>query len=219
MSNEINPPKKRGCLFYGFLSLSLVALLVVLVGILGYLFLKRATGAWVRDFTDTAPAPLEHVEYSRAQTDVLEGKVAAFKQALDGGTNSLELVLTADDVNALISTERELKDKLIVRIDEDQVHGDISMPLSDIGPVKLGGRYLNATVTFKITLAHGALDVRLQNAQVKGKPLPSVLLSELKKNNLALEVQKDPKAAANISKFDSVVITNGTVILRNKVRR
>ena len=129
----------------------------------------------------------------------------------------MEFILTADDLNALISTQRELKDKLFVRIDGDQLRGEISMPLSDLGPFKLSGRYLNATATFKIALANGALDVRLQDAQVKGRPLPSMVLSEFKKNNLAQEYQKDPKAAADIAKFDTVQVTNSTVLLRNRV--
>ena len=62
MSNEINPPKKRGCLFYGFLSLAVIALLVVVVAILGYVLVKRTAEAWARDYTDTTPARLEKVE-------------------------------------------------------------------------------------------------------------------------------------------------------------
>ena len=193
MSNEINPPKKRGCLFYGCLSLTVIALLVIVVGIIGYFVIKNVTTGWIRDYTETAPAQIEKVEYTRAQTDAMQTRLATFKQALDGGTNLVEFILTADDLNALISTQRELKDKLFVRIDGDQVRGEISMPLSDLGPFKLSGRYLNA-------LANGALDVRLQDVQVKGRPLPSMILSEFKKNNLALEYQKDPRAAADLAK-------------------
>ena len=217
MSNEINPPKKRGCLFYGCLSLAVIALLAIVAGIIGYFVIKNVTTGWIRDYTETTPAQIEKVEYTRAQTDAMQKRLANFKQALDGGTNLMEFILTADDLNALISTQRELKDKLFVRIDGDQLRGEISMPLSDLGTFKLSGRYLNATATFKIALANGALDVRLQDAQVKGRPLPSMVLSEFKKNNLAQEFQKDPKAAADIAKFDTVQVTNSTVLLRNKV--
>lgn len=217
MSNEINPAKKRGCLFYGCLSLVIVALLVVTVGILGYFLIKRTTEGWVRDYTDAGPATLERVEYSREQTDLLQRKAAEFQRALEAGTNVIELTLTADDLNALISTQRKLKDMLLVRIDNDQVRGDISMPLTDLGPVKLGGRYLNASVSFNIALTNGVLDIRLRDVMVKDKPLPAMVLSELRKNNLALEFQKDPKTVSDIAKYDAIQITNGTVVLRNKV--
>lgn len=49
-------------------------------------------------------------------------------------------------------------------------------------------------------LANGALDVRLQDAQGEGSRCPR-LLNEFKKNNLALEFQTDPKAAADIAKL------------------
>ncbi len=65
-------------------------------------------------------------------------------------------------------------------------------------------------------LANGALDVRLDDVTVKGKPLPGMLLSEFKKQNFAQNFQNDPKTAADIAKFESVQITNGTVTLRNR---
>lgn len=217
MTNESNSPKKRGCLFYGCLSLIIVALLVVTVGILGYFFVKRTAEGWMRDYTDVAPARLERVEYSREETAVLQRKVAEFQKALESGTNLVELTLTAEDLNALISAQRELKDKLFVRIDNDQVRGDISMPLSDMGPLKLGGRYLNATVAFNIVLTNGVLDVRLRDAKVNEKPLPAMILSELKKNNLAQDLQKDPRSAADVAQFDTIQVTNGAVVLRNRL--
>ena len=217
MSDEINPPKKRGCLFYGCLSLTVIALLMVILGIFGYYFFKSTSKRWIQDYTETAPAEIEKVEYARDQMDALRVRVAGFKEALDRGTNLLELLLTADDLNALINGERELKDKLFVRIDDDKIKGEVSMPLQDLGPFKLNGRYLNGTASFKVAMKNGVLDVRLLDVQVKGKPLPAMVLNEFKKNNLAQDYQKDPKIAADIARFETVQITNGTVILRNKV--
>ena len=54
------------------------------------------------------------------------------------------------------------------------------MPLKDIGPLKLQGRFLNGTATFKIALHGGTLDVRVENVAVQSKPLPPLLLAELK---------------------------------------
>jgi hypothetical protein len=126
-------------------------------------------------------------------------------------------VLAADDLNALIAHQKELADKLFVRIDEDNIKGEVSFPLPDVGPFKLKGRYLNGTAAFKVTLENGALDVRLQEVLVKGKPLPGVFFNELKKQNLAKDAQQDPQTAADVQKFESIRITNSTVILRNKV--
>jgi len=215
MSNESNPPKQRGCFFYGCLSLAVLGLLVIVLGVVGYFVVRSTVARWTNDYTETTPALVEKVEYPRAKMDALRAQLAAFKDALDKGTNQMELVLTADDLNALIAQEKGIQGKLFVRID-DRIKGELSLPLEDIGPFKLKGRYLNGTVTFKVVLANGALDVRLDDVTVKGKPLPGMFLSGLKKQNVAQNFQNDPKTAADIAKFDSIQITNGTVILRNR---
>jgi hypothetical protein len=217
MSNESNPPKQRGCLFYGCLSLSILGLLAIVLGVVAYFWVKSTTARWIRDYTDTAPAPIEKVQYSPAQMDALNARVAAFKDALEKGKGTTELVLTAEDLNALIAKQKDLADRLFIRMDEDNIKGDISFPLPDIGPFKLKGRYLNGTAAFKVALENGSLDVRLQDVLVKGKPLPGVFFNELKKQNLAKDAQQDPQTAGDIQKFESIRITNSSVILRNKV--
>jgi hypothetical protein len=159
---------------------------------------------------------VEKVEYTPAQMEVLKARLAAFGDALNKGNKDMELVLTADDLNALISQEKGLQGRLFVRID-DRIKGELSLPLDDIGPLKLKGRYLNGAVTFKVALIQGAPDVRLDDVTVKGKPLPPMLLAEFKKQNFARDLQNDPQTATNLAKFESVRITNGTVVLRNRM--
>ena len=57
MSNESNPPKQRGCLFYGCLSLTVLGLMAIVLGVVAYFWVKSTTARWIRDYTDTAPAP------------------------------------------------------------------------------------------------------------------------------------------------------------------
>jgi len=218
MSNEINPPKKRGCLFYGCLSVAILALLMIALGIAAYFFGMSTANGWIRDYTDTAPAEIEKVEYTRDQMEALQARLAVFQEAMDAGTNVLELALTADDLNALIKGERRWKDKVFIRLDDNKINGEVSMPLQDFGPFKMNGRYLNGTASFKVALHNGVLDVRLLDVQAKGQALPSMVLNELKKNNLAQDFQNDPQTAANIAKFETIQITNSTVILWNKVK-
>lgn len=216
MSNESNPPKQRGCFFYGCLSLAVLGLLFVVLAVVGYFVVKSTVARWTNDYTETTPVLVEKVEYPPAKMDALRAQLTAFNDALARGTNEMELVLTADDLNALISQEKDLQGKVFVRID-DRIKGELSLPLEDIGPLKLKGRYLNGAVVFKVSLANGALDVRLDDVTVKGKPLPGMLFSEFKKQNLAQNFQNDPQTATNLARLDSIQITNGTVILRNKL--
>lgn len=211
VTGQSNPPKQRGCLFYGCLGLAVAGLLCLAAVTGAYFWAKRV----LNTYTSTTPAPLEKVEYPAAQMDELKGRLQAFKKALDDGKESAELVLTADDLNALISREPQLKGKLFVRIDDDKLKGEISMPLPDIGVLKLKGRYLNGTAAFRVVLSAGLLDVRLDEVLVEKKPLPAVILKELKAQNLAQQYQADPRIVADIAKFESIQITNGGVCLRS----
>jgi hypothetical protein len=217
MSNATNPPKQRGCLFYGCLSLSIVALIGLALIVGGYFLAKSTANRWIREYTDTAPVLVEKFEYPPAAMEALRTRVAEFKTALDRGTNQVQLVLTADELNALIAQEKSLQGKVFIRLNGDTIQGEVSVPLKDVGPLKLNGRYLNGTATFKVALDNGVLDVRLQDMQVKGKPLPAMLFEEFKKQNLARDVQNNPENAASIARFESLQITNGTVVLRNRL--
>jgi hypothetical protein len=219
MSNETAPRKQRGCLFYGCLSLSILALVIVLCVGVGLYFAKRAFDSLVTDYTDANPAQIEEAPYPEPKLQELQSRVNTFQQGIErgGGTGQpLELVLTAEDLNALIAANRDLKGKAFITIDDDQIKGKVSVPLPDIGPLKLKGRYLNGSAGFKVALDNGQLDLRVQEVIVNGKPLPPVFLNELKKENLAQEVQNNPDNAKVINKLESIEVRDGKVVVRSK---
>lgn len=78
MSNESNPPKQRGCFFYGCLSLAVLGLLVIVLGVVGYFVVKSTVARWINDYTETTPALVEKVEYPPAKMDALRAQLAAF---------------------------------------------------------------------------------------------------------------------------------------------
>jgi hypothetical protein len=213
VTGQSNPPKPRGCFFYGCLALAVAGLLCV-AAIAAVYFWARSV---LNTYTSTTPALLEKVEYPPAQMDALKGRLQTFKKALDDGKESVELVLTADDLNALISQEARLRGTLFVRIEDDRIKGEISMPLPNAGPFRLKGRYLNGAAVFRVALNGGVLDVRLNDVLVQNKPLPAVIFKELKSRNLAQDFQTDPRTAADIAKFESIQITNGAMRLRSSV--
>lgn len=209
-------PRKRGCLFYGCLTLIVVGLLVAAVLIAGYFVAKRLADRAIGEYTDTQPAPTETVTYASAERAELQKRLDDFKKALDAGQADQELVLSAADLNALITENPQLKGKLLVSIDDDQLQGKISIPLEDIGPFKLKGRYLNGVGTFHAALTNSILDVRLEHIIVKSNALPAVLVGELKKQNLAKDYQATPEQKAMLGKFESVVVKDGKVHLRSR---
>ena len=212
-------PQKRGCLFYGCLTLAVV---VVIFGVLGYLgvqYARKSVSNLVENYTDSKPAKFEVVQLPQEEANDLEQRVTAFQKALDSQREQYELVLSERELNALVSKDPDLKGKLHARIDGDQIHGEISLPLQDIGPLKLNGRYLNGLATLKASVADGRLVVTVDNLQVNGKPLPANLLNELKKKNLAEEAMKDPEAAKTLSKLHSIEVRDSKVILRTKPKQ
>lgn len=209
---------KRGCWFYGCITLAVL----VLIGSIGTWlavrhFVRQAAGL-INYYTSTNAVPIERVTISDADLKSLQARVQSFANALDGKNGSRELVLSAADINALIQNDpqyKDVRDKLFVMLDGDQIKGRISVPLDQIHS-QFKGRYLNGTATLKVSLQNGALDVRLQDVDVSGKPLPGPVMSGFKNVNLAQDAQKDQKARANLEKFESIEVKDSKLIIRAK---
>jgi len=217
MNAEQAPPKRRGCFFYGCLSCIILSLVVVLVGYLGFRYLSNK----VLEFTDTKPILIESVQVSPAQLNALTNRIAAFARGLEEQKLPQELRLTAEDLNVLIASDpsaKELKNKIFIIIDDDRIQGKVSWPLDNFGPLRLKGRYLNGLATFKASLQNGNLQVVLDGLEVNGKPVPAQTLAAFKNQNLAQNVQNDPRNAQLLQRFESIQITNAAVILRSKVK-
>lgn len=221
MSNPPQPTKRHGCFFYGCLTTVVLGLIGAIVVVLFVANLPKLLNRMAVGYTDSAPTQLERVEVSPAELKILQERVATFQQALQDGKTSQELVLTAHDINALIGNDpalKELKDKLVVSIETNTIKGQVSWPLEDLGPLKLKGRYLNGEVAFRVSLEAGRLGVFITDVKVKGQPLPGLLTGKFTEQNLAEEVQKDRKSAAQIEKFDSIKIEDGKITVRNKAK-
>ena len=222
MDPSQNPPRKRGCFFYGCLALLVMMLIAGVLGYVGYRYASNAVNRLVNDYTDTAPAPIEKVELSPSELNELKQRMGTFAQALQSQQSAQELVLTARDINALIATESNLshlKDRLFVMIDDDRITGKISWPLENIGPLKLKGRFLNGVAAFNVSLEGTNLNVRIDSIEVKGKPLPPSVLAEFQKQNFAEDIRGDPEAAEALRKFDRIQVQDGAVVLKNRVKQ
>ena len=220
MSTPVPPvaPKKRGCLFYGCISLALAFVIVMVLGYFGVQYARKSVRNLVENYTDAQPVAVDVVELPKEEAAELQKRVTTFQQALEQQDRQEELILSEHELNALISQNENLKGKVQARIEGDRVRGRISWPLEDIGPIKLNGRYLNGLATFGVGLTNGQLSITVDDVEVNGKPLPPTLMTELKKKNLAQDAVKDPQAAENISKFSSIEVRDGRIILKNKVK-
>ena len=202
-----------GCLLGG--CLSVVLLMVVGVGAtayLGFVFYKSQ----VEKYTSTTPAEIPVVEFSEEQIAEVNKRVEGFKQSIKPGGTPEELTLTADDINALISKEEKLKGHVYVSIQDGELTGEISYPTDSFLGTK--GRYFNGEVSLKASLENGVLIVTLDDAKVNGESLPETFIAEMRKQNLAKDVYKNPENAELLRKFESLVIEDDKIILKPRIQ-
>jgi len=208
--------KKLGCWFYGCLTLLIVALLGGLGIFLAARYGLKKLQAMVNEYTETSPLNLPEVTLPKEQQDALDKKIQAFKDALDGKAPAVPLVLSGDEINALVARNEELKGRVHAVIDGDQLKGSVSIPMEHIPLIGSKGRYLNGSGTFQAGLTNGVLWVTLQTLEVKGKPLPEEFMKGLRGQNLAKDAADDPRNREIISKLDGLELRNGLVTIRPK---
>ena len=213
--NEQPPKPRRGCGFYG--CITGVVLLVMMLGalLLGWHYVKKM----VVRYTDTKPAELPTVQMSPAEMAQAKERVESFQQAVREHRATKPLTLTADELNALIASggdQQGLKGKVYVSLDGDQLKGDLSVPLHDVGLSMFKSRYLNGSATFNLSFRDGKLSVTPQTIHVKGEPLPEIYLREIRKQNLAFAFTNDPAAASVLQGLEEIQVKEGKLVIAPK---
>jgi hypothetical protein len=214
------PPRQRGCFFYGCIIASVLALLLlILLGVSIYLGV-RWLNKMVDTYTATAPRDLPKVQMPEEERKALKSRVEAFRKAVNEGTPTDTLVLTSDDLNALIEEEPELKGKIYVKIEGDEVKGTVSMPLDKIKipGLDFSGRYLNGEADLKASLKDGVLIVTLEAIEVNGQRVPDQMMEGIRRENLAKDAYKDEKSAEMMRKLESLEIKDGKIILKVRAK-
>ncbi|MBI3851511.1 MAG: hypothetical protein HY298_14730 [Verrucomicrobia bacterium] len=205
--------KRRGCFFYGCLTVVVIAVVVGIMAVLAVNYVKNL----INTYTDTSPMALPKVEMPAAQYEALDKRVTAFKESVDKKTNVSPLVLSGDEINALIANgtnTKQLKDRFYVSIEGDKIKGQLSIPLGETGIPFTKGRYLNGAASFKASLQNGVLIVTADSIVVKNKPLPETFMARLRNENLAKDVYRDPKNAETIRKIESLEVKDNKITIQ-----
>jgi hypothetical protein len=204
--------KRRGCLFYGCLTLVVLLLVFCLLAFLTV----RWIGNRVNAYTDTAPMEMPRVEMADTEMKALEQRMDSFGVALEKGKTAETLVLTEREINALITRKSgttNLANRVYVSLKDNQVKGQISLPLNGI-PLIGKGRYLNGEAVFHVSLDNGVLIVTADQVKVKGIPLPETFMKEVRKENLAKDAYNDAESARIIRKLESIQVENGRAVIK-----
>ena len=217
MTDPVAKPR-RGCVFYGCIT-GLVLLVLVLGGLMVGLHYVRKM---VNQYTDPKPMELPTVQMSQGEIDKLKQRYEAFEQAVREQRPANPLELSADDINALIASgpkQQALKGKFYVGLESNQLKGEVSVPLHEVGLSIFKGRYLNGSATFNLSFSNGILSVSPQMVSVKGKPLPEVYMQEIRKQNLAAEFAKQPGAAPVLQGLEDIQVKEGKVVVVPKEKK
>ena len=127
----------NNCLLYGCLGVVAAMLLMFVCG--GWALYSFATGQ-LDKYTATEPVELPSVDYTPEQIADLEKRIDSFKQNLEAESAGdatadapelQELVLTADDINALLNQNEKLRNRVYIKIEDGKITGDASMPLDE----------------------------------------------------------------------------------------
>jgi hypothetical protein len=210
----VQPPRKSrfGCFMWGCLSALIAGVLLCgVVGGGGYWWIRTQ----VQKYTVVEGLDLPVIQIDEESLLALDERMEQFQQALEQeSAEGLELVLTADELNALIQKNEQLRGRVFVQIADGKISGQISIPTDGLPGGR--GRFLNASATAEASLRDGKLDVRLIDAEVRGEKVPEVVMQALAKENIAEEFTKDPDAAKFLSGIESMEIIEDRVILRTR---
>jgi hypothetical protein len=216
------PAKQRGCFFYGCIT---VLILTLVMGVAGFFVARHLLNKFVtfaEQYTETNSMALPKVQMSAVDYAELDKRIAAFRDGLNAQKAGPALVLTGEDINALIANDpnwKELNGKVHVTIAGDRITGQVSIPLGEFagrvpGLSRLKSRYLNGSAAWRVALANGRLAVTLQSLEANGQSPPPQIMAQLQSVNFAQNAQDDPKAAALIARLASIEVKDGTIKIK-----
>jgi hypothetical protein len=203
---------------YGCLVGLVLLLMVVLGGLFGLYYARKM----FNDFTESKPATLPPVRLSRPEIDQLQQRIDKFRQAIRQGKTTDPLKFTADELNALIATDpdlKPLKGKLHVTLSGNKIEGQLSVPMEAIGLSLFKGRYLNGTGTFALSIHNGRLRLYALDFMAKGRRIPTIYMDEIRKHNLADAINSDPRAAAALDWLGDIKVQEAKLILEPKQKK
>lgn len=214
------PRQGKSCWFYGCVVVAVAGLLGLGVAIFSGWWLYKKADAMVADFTSETGEKLPTVVYTDAEIEELEERVDTFTESLTNKSPSMRLELTGDDINALVTARGEFPDgnpPVHVQIEGDEVRAQLSVPL-DIIADKTGlelvrGRFLNGVGALKISIVNGNIKAYLQDLEVNGKQVPDDLMKQIRKENMARDVQLSPKEREVLQRFERIEIKDGRLII------
>lgn len=207
--------KSGGCGKFIAIGCGALVILLVIGGVIAYQSVKGVVSGIVDEYTGVQALILPQVEAPDAEVQALIARVDGFSKALKDGSPSGPLVLDARAINLLINHHPSwapVKGMVHAAIEGDQIKGQVSLPLDDLGDFAKG-RFLNGSAVLKVMLASGRLFVFAESLSVKGKPLPETFMQGIRSENLAKNANNNPNGDEITQKLESITVANGKMTI------
>jgi hypothetical protein len=170
-SSWIEPPPQRhgiGCFAKGCLILVVFFILLGFAFVAGYYFAqKHEYFGTHHEALPISRATVDDEQAIRARWDSFEKAARAHEAA--------RIELSADDLNALIASERRLRGNAYVTIDGSTAHLQVSMPLARGQWFR--GRYVNAQCSVQSAPSGKPEDARITSIVLNGRPVGEEVLN------------------------------------------
>lgn len=202
-------PRWQGCLIVlGGAVLAVVLIVVVVALVLFWRFRS------LRDeFADTSLEAVPVAEADAATARRLNRTAEQLERAVkEGRTERFEF--TEEQLNQMIATlpaAQEARGKAQVRIVDDRLKVRTGLPLDQVPGFQ--GRFLNGEFTLDLRLENGALDLRVVDAEVRGKPLPPAIMARLRDYNLADQALRNPDVRRHLEGLRGLRLEGGRLIV------
>ncbi|MFC1823534.1 hypothetical protein ACFL9T_12560 [Thermodesulfobacteriota bacterium] len=208
----VEEKKGRGCFFYGCLTTIVLCIIVGGLGMYGLWRLKEAAVG----YTDSEPMLMERGAISPERVERVKEKIFGFYESIQKGNKRGSLRLSEDEVNTLINSHprfKELGGGVRISFKDEEIKGEVSIPLEGV-PLGLGeGKYLNGSAVFKVWAEEGLMVVTIDALKVKDGAVPEMIMAEIRKQNLAKELYKDAEKARMLKRLRRVEVKNGKLVI------
>ena len=172
------PPRRKGlgCFARGCLILLVFAIVLAIACFVGVWWgLQRHSAVvrgiyWLAKTHSIAEAPVAVPEFNAPdnQIQAVYERCQDFEQKARSGQPA-QIELTADDINALIATNREARGKPFVSIEENRLRLQVSIPLGEL--IGRSGYYFNGDITVELKSAQSLANPQLSRIFMDGKPV------------------------------------------------
>lgn len=208
------PENKKGCLFYG--CLTVIFVVVILGGIIGFGF--WFVFKYLKDsYTAPSPIKIERMQISKDEIDSVQKSFEDLKRNIESNDKAFTHVITTRDVQAILQHDPEtaqIADMASVEIKGEEIHAKWSVPI----PFPFFGiRFFNGEGYGSVSYEReGGFKCNLRDVMVNGNPLSSDMANKFCENAPLIDsnIPEGDEDDPFLKRVESVTIKDGRIEIK-----